>query len=60
MSLLLTHHVNQNRIDLRPRVRSGLRPDGLGTARLEPFADQVAVKTITLDDQHASHGWLRS
>jgi hypothetical protein len=57
MSLLLTRHVDQYRIDLRPGARRGLWPDRLGTARLEPFADQVTVKTITLDDQHAFHGW---
>jgi len=57
MSLLLTRHVNQYCIHRRRSARRGLRPDGLGAARLEPFADQLTVKTITLDDQHAFHGW---
>ena len=57
MSLLLTRHVDQYRIDV-PALGSGrLRPQRFGTARGEPLADQFPQQTITLADQHAPHGW---
>jgi hypothetical protein len=56
MSLLLTRHVDEYRIDVRHWVRGSLRPDGQGTARREPLADQLTVKPIMLDHQHALHG----
>jgi len=59
MSLLLTRHVDQYRIDVRHPVPGSLRPDCLGTGRREPLADQLTVKPIMLDDQHALHGCLR-
>jgi hypothetical protein len=55
MSLLLTRHVDKYRIDLRCGGPGGLRPDNLRATRLEPLADQFAVKPITLDDQYALH-----
>ena len=60
MSLLLTRHVDQYRIDVCPSDPGGVRPEGLGTAGCEPFADQLTVKPITLDDEHALHGGPRS
>ena len=56
MSLLLTRDVDQNCIDVRRSLRRGIGIDGLQSALLEPFADEIAVKTIMLDDQHALHG----
>jgi hypothetical protein len=56
MRLLLTRHVDQYRIDVR---REGLiarrAADGLGTDSREPLTDEVTVKTIMLDHQHAPH-----
>jgi len=57
MSLLLTRHVDQYRIDVRREGPAGLWPDGLGATRFEPLADQIAVQPITLDDQYALHRW---
>jgi hypothetical protein len=57
MSLLLTRHVDKYRIDVRRGGSGGLRPDRLSATRLEPLADQFAVKPITLDDQYALHRW---
>jgi hypothetical protein len=59
MSLLLTRHVDEYRIDVRHRVRGSPRPDRQGTSRREPFADELTVKPIMLHDQHALHGWHR-
>ena len=56
MSLLLTRHVDQYRIDVRSLGSGPLRRQRLGTARDEPLADQLPQQTITLDDQHALHG----
>jgi len=56
MSLLLTRHVDQYRIDVRHGLRSG--GDRLCTGRGEPLTDQLTMKPIMLDDQHALHGWL--
>jgi len=58
MSLLLTRHVDQYRIDVRHPLRVRLRPDRLGTGGREPFADQLTVKPIMLHDQYAPHGLL--
>jgi hypothetical protein len=58
MSLLLTRHVDQYRIDVLWSLRCAFRPHGLRSRRLEPLADQLAVKIIMLDDQHALHGQL--
>ncbi len=59
MSLLLTRHVDQYRIDLRHSLLGGLGPDCLGTGGCEPLPDQLAVKPIMLHDEDAFHGWLR-
>ena len=58
MSLLLTRHVHQYRIDVPRDFRGALRPHHLGAGRLEPLADQLTVQIIMLDDQHAFHGYL--
>ena len=56
MSLLLTRHIDQYRIDVHLRRHIPRGPaDGLGAARLEPLTDEVTVKTIMLDHQHALH-----
>ena len=55
MSLLLTRHVDQYCIDIRRRPGRGIEVDRLCAAFLEPFADKVAVKTITLSHEHALH-----
>ena len=56
MSLLLTRHVDQYRIDVRRQRHVARRPgDGLSAAGLEPLADEVTVKTIMLDHQDALH-----
>ena len=57
MSLLLTRHVDQYRIDVRPG-RESRRRDRLGTRRREPLADELTVKPIMLHDQHPLHGRL--
>ena len=56
MSLLLTRNVDQNCIDLCRRLRCRVGVQGLHAPLLEPFANEVAVKTITLDNQYALHG----
>ena len=56
MSLLLTRHVDQYRIDIRHRVRGSPGPERQCTTRREPLADQLTVKPIMLYDQHALHG----
>ena len=58
MSLLLTRHVDQYRIDVRRPWRASRRRDRLGTRRREPLADELTVKPIMLHDQHALHGRL--
>ena len=58
MSLLLTRHVHQYRIDVPRDVRGALRPQRLGAGRFEPLADQLTMQIIMLDDQHAFHGYL--
>jgi len=55
MSLLLTRHVDQYRIDVRHPLRGRLRPHRLGSGGREPFADQLTVKPIMLHDQHPLH-----
>jgi hypothetical protein len=60
MSLLLRRHVDQYRIDIAAGLPLGHRPHDLGSSRLEPLADQLAVKTIMFNDQHALHGQLRA
>jgi hypothetical protein len=57
MSLLLTRHVDEYRIDVHHGLR--FRPDRLCVGRCEPLTDQLTMKPIMLDDQHALHGWLR-
>ena len=59
MSLLLTRHVDQYGIDVRRRARRTVGVQCLRAAFREPLADQVPVKTITLDDQDALHGRVR-
>jgi hypothetical protein len=59
MSLLLTRHVDQYRIDVRHRVRESARPHRQGAGGCEPLADQLTMKPIMLHDQYALHGWLR-
>jgi len=56
MSLLLTRHVDQYRIDARHWLRVGR--ERLRTRRCEPFADQLAMKPIMLDHQYPLHRWL--
>ena len=58
MSLLLTRHVDQYRIDVGHPVRRVLRPERLGTGCGKPLADQLTVKPIMLHDQYAPHGLL--
>ena len=55
MSLLLTRHVDQYCIDIRHRTGAAFDVDRLRAALLQPFADKVAVKTITLGHKHALH-----
>lgn len=55
MGLLLTRHVDQYCIDRDCGVRRDLGAEGLRTALLEPFANEVAVQTIMLDDEHVLH-----
>ena len=57
MSLLLTRHVDQYRIDVPGGVRGVFRPHGLHASRFQPLTDQLTVQTIMLDHQHALHGW---
>jgi hypothetical protein len=59
MSLLLTRHVDQYRIDVRHPLRGCFRPDRFGTGSREPLADQLTVETIMIDHQNPLHGWLR-
>ena len=59
MSLLLTCHIDQYDIDVRRRLRPGFGPDGLRSAREQPFPDQLAMQAVMLDDQHALHAGLR-
>jgi len=56
MSLLLTRHVDENGIDVRRSLRRGIGINPLHPALLQPLTDEIAVKTITLHDQHALHG----
>ena len=58
MSLLLTRHVDQYRIDVRPALRARFRPHRLGAGGRQPLANQLTVKPIMLDYQHTLHGWL--
>ena len=58
MSLLLTRHVDQYRIDVCHWLRWCPRPDRLCAGRCEPLTDQLTVKPIMFDDQHPLHGWL--
>ena len=55
MSLLLTRHVDQYRIDVRHPLWPCLGPDRLRAAGREPLADQLTMKPIMLHDQHAFH-----
>ena len=59
MSLLLTRHVDQYRIDVRHPLLWYFGPDRLRTTGCQPFADQLTVKPIMLHDQYALHGRLR-
>jgi hypothetical protein len=56
MSLLLTRHVDQYGVDIRKCVRRRVRVERQRPALLEPLANQVPMKTITLDDENALHG----
>ena len=56
MSLLLTRHVDQYRIDVRPAPRSCFGPHRLRAGGREPLANQLTVKPIMLHHQHALHG----
>ena len=55
MSLLLTRHVDQYRINVLRGGHGVFRPYHVCAGRLEPFADQLTVKIIMLDDQHPFH-----
>jgi len=59
MSLLLTVHIHQERIDVIRRTRGGLGRNRLSAARLEPLPDQLAVQAVRLDHQYLLHGGLR-
>jgi len=59
MGLLLTCHIDQYRIDIVERLRRGLGPDRLHAGGGEPFADQLAMQPIMLDDEHTLHGRSR-
>ena len=59
MSLLLRRHVDEYCIDVCRNGRDAVRTDGLHAALLEPLADEIPVKPITLDDEHTHHGWPR-
>ncbi len=56
MSLLLTRDVHKYCIDLCRGLFRQVGVDGLDSALLEPFADEIAVETITLHHQYAPHG----
>lgn len=56
MSLLLTRHVDEYGIDIRRRGSRVVGIHRLHSTLLEPLTNEIAVKTITLDDQHAPHG----
>ena len=58
MSLLLTRHVDQYRIDVRHTLLWGFGPDRLRAAGRQPLSDQLTVKPIMLHDQYAPHGLL--
>jgi hypothetical protein len=55
MSLLLTRHVNEYCVNIGQGPRGTLGVYRLCAALLQPFANEVAVKTITLDHEHALH-----
>lgn len=59
MSLLLTRHVDQYGVDIRKRPGRRVGDQRLRPTLFEPLADQVSVKTITLDDENALHGRRR-
>jgi hypothetical protein len=59
MSLLLTRHVHQNCINIEAFGRSRSGPHGLRTTGLEPFTNQLSVKTIMFDNEHSLHGGHR-
>ena len=59
MSLLLTRNIDQYGIDLCRRLCRGVSVHHLHPPFLEPFTDEIAVKTITLDNQYALHGRTR-
>jgi len=54
MSLLLTRHVDQYRIDIR-RDLGSLRAHGHDATLPEPLTDQLPVKRVRLDDEHPLH-----
>ena len=56
MSLLLTRHIDEDRIHRGAAVGYGLRGEDLHPALPEPLADQLALQTITLHHEHALHG----
>ena len=55
MGLLLTRHVDEDRIHVRSGVRCAVLDEHLHAALAEPFADQLALQTITLNHQYAPH-----
>jgi hypothetical protein len=57
MSLLLTRHVDQYRIDVRPALRTRFGPHRLGACGGQPLTNELTVKPIMLHHQHALHGW---
>ena len=56
MSLLLTRNIYEHCVDIERSLRRAIGIHRLHPALLKPFADEAAVKTITLDNQHALHG----
>ena len=56
MSLLLTRHVDQYCVNIGQSPACAVGIYRLRAALLEPFADEVAVQTITLGHEHAFHG----
>lgn len=56
MSLLLTRHVDEYCVNIGHGHDSAIGIHRLRATLLEPLANEVTVKTITLDHEHALHG----
>lgn len=59
MGLLLTRHVDQYRIDICTFLCGADGHEHLRATGLEPFADQLAMKTIMFNYEHALHGRIQ-